>query len=684
MSTVGVLEILFHMGSFRNIDLYYQGLYYVKITCIYPAGKVKALRIERGPVFVPSNHPHYLHCPRLFEAENSISSRVFLVRYSDEVVKLHETAVFRAEITRTPGVPDSPLEVQVELFFTDLGGGITMNKVYKAVNEQFSELQFNRVSISKLKVAYPVLGVSQFIPVVFGDLYSSVVLSSFHCMLVNYKVKSENEAAESLFPKEGATLSAEKIERVYHSVVWLLALTHNKVRGLLLDILTESGAGKASGLLPNVITLPLTVENDEDLAQSEGDILRAPFTSCIKTRDKNEVTRIVLDEIEGVSHRITAVKQLLLTVIRDYPTLLIEVMEPAYHQQFRARASEQFNQDCKAKKFPILPDPLLSERHGALVKSRRKTRNNVHIDPLGVEDTDVFLRPELSHLIFEEIYSFDPSAFNELWSPYWFTTRMAPEYRETTHLFVLVHGFMGTTYDMKFVRDTLSLLLPHTVFLTSRTNEGRTEGSIDQMGERLAAEVLEFLSHITNLSKISFIGHSLGGIIIRAALPYLSEYKNKLNLLMTLNSPHLGCSNGGSKLIDAGIWVITKLKKSISLTQLSLTDDSNIENCYLYGLSRTEGLSWFKNIILASSGQDRYVPFESARIEAGKGENGQIEMVTSLLSGLVYTKLVRIDVNFGIEGKKIGALIGRSAHILMLDNRSLLTMLAYRYADAFI
>ena len=53
--------------------------------------------------------------------------------------------------------------------------------------------------------------------------------------------------------------------------------------------------------------------------------------------------------------------------------------------------------------------------------------------------------------------------------------------------------------------------------------------------------------------RISFLGHSLGGLIIRAALPHLEEYENKMYTFMTLSSPHLGYVYTKSKIIEAGI-----------------------------------------------------------------------------------------------------------------------------------
>ena len=63
--------------------------------------------------------------------------------------------------------------------------------------------------------------------------------------------------------------------------------------------------------------------------------------------------------------------------------------------------------------------------------------------------------------------------------------------------------------------------------LLSTSNENKTDGDIMEMGQRLATEVKFYVHNQcadVNLNKVSFIGHSLGGLIIRAALPYLAEF----------------------------------------------------------------------------------------------------------------------------------------------------------------
>jgi alpha-beta hydrolase superfamily lysophospholipase len=98
------------------------------------------------------------------------------------------------------------------------------------------------------------------------------------------------------------------------------------------------------------------------------------------------------------------------------------------------------------------------------------------------------------------------------------------------------------------------------------------------MGNRLATEVknhiIEFFPPDT-LQRLSFIGHSLGGVIIRAALPRLLELKDKFHTLMTFSSPHIGYKVNASSVIEAGIWVLQKFKSSNCLSQLTMADSLN-------------------------------------------------------------------------------------------------------------
>ena len=95
------------------------------------------------------------------------------------------------------------------------------------------------------------------------------------------------------------------------------------------------------------------------------------------------------------------------------------------------------------------------------------------------------------------------------------------------HIVIMVHGFQGNHGDMRVLRNHINLQNPHCVMMLSLANEDQTEGDLFEMGERLSSEVKKFIINFAPaecISKISFVGHSLGGLIIRAALPHLTEY----------------------------------------------------------------------------------------------------------------------------------------------------------------
>jgi len=78
----------------------------------------------------------------------------------------------------------------------------------------------------------------------------------------------------------------------------------------------------------------------------------------------------------------------------------------------------------------------------------------------------------------------------------------------------------------------------------------------------------------------------MGGVITRAALPYLERLKDKFHAFVSLCAPHLGFMYKTGKLFATGLWFMNKWKKSASLSQLRMADGKNLEDCYLYRLAQ--------------------------------------------------------------------------------------------------
>ncbi|OMO94818.1 hypothetical protein CCACVL1_05779 [Corchorus capsularis] len=88
------------------------------------------------------------------------------------------------------------------------------------------------------------------------------------------------------------------------------------------------------------------------------------------------------------------------------------------------------------------------------------------------------------------------------------------------HLVVMVHGILGSSSDWKFGAEQFVKSLPDKVVVhCSERNMSRlTLDGVDVMGERLAKEVLDVIQEKPNLRKISFVAHSVGGLVARYAI----------------------------------------------------------------------------------------------------------------------------------------------------------------------
>nr|XP_010919690.2 putative lipase YOR059C [Elaeis guineensis] len=88
------------------------------------------------------------------------------------------------------------------------------------------------------------------------------------------------------------------------------------------------------------------------------------------------------------------------------------------------------------------------------------------------------------------------------------------------HLVVMVHGILGSTADWKFAADQFVRLLPDKVIVhcSEKNMHQLTLDGVDIMGDRLAEEVLEVIERRPEIQKISFIAHSVGGLVARYAI----------------------------------------------------------------------------------------------------------------------------------------------------------------------
>lgn len=132
--------------------------------------------------------------------------------------------------------------------------------------------------------------------------------------------------------------------------------------------------------------------------------------------------------------------------------------------------------------------------------------------------------------------------------------------------------------------------------------------------------------------------------------------------------------------------MLTSWKRHSSLKELGLKDHDEITKTYLYKLSQAQGMGWFKNVILVSSPQDTYSPYDSSRIQLSMRNTSNLKtsqayenMVDSITMQLTCKTLRRVDVCFAFGKKNIDTFIGRAAHIAMINDKVTVDYFAYRY-----
>lgn len=93
------------------------------------------------------------------------------------------------------------------------------------------------------------------------------------------------------------------------------------------------------------------------------------------------------------------------------------------------------------------------------------------------------------------------------------------------HLVVMVNGLVGSSADWRYAAEQFVKRLPEKIVVhCSECNYSMlTFDGVDRMGERLAKEVEDVIKRWPGVRKISFVAHSLGGLVARYAIGRLYE-----------------------------------------------------------------------------------------------------------------------------------------------------------------
>lgn len=666
MNVKAVLEISILLNRLRNIQLYQQGMYQLEFECFTLENneviKAKPLCTESLNPATNTADLHNIRQGTINEKNSSIKSKIFALRASDDKVKIQEILTFYLEIdANREEFP--PIYIQSSLLFSNIGR-------HSFVAKNLSSLVLDCTKI--VKVQNPSRGVLSFLPLNFDS--KSVVSVEGIVALCLYDLVFDSEGVSDfacyLFPdKKGKVkkmIGGQEIDRKYSQVVSKLVNCRNYLTKTFENISIECGVVLGS-CIP-VMHLPVSFD-DPDFSKS--------FAENLKTHDAVTISNQIKLEVKLISFNVYEAFNLIKCHLSIHLKKFTSHLRKHYLRSLSTKFAEFIIKSEEKSTLDLLEiseDPVC---HLQKARSLRKSEFFLNSEPLEIQESD--LLPKLSQIpiIFEE--KFVPPKPNKSHSP------------SSQHLIVLVHGFQGNSFDMQSLKLVLDQVYPNLLILDSTFNENKTEGDIREMGDRLAQEVITSISYNfpDDPPLISFIGHSLGGLIIRAALPLLETFSSQFFTFMTLSTPHLGLLYS-SKLLGTGIWLINKVKTFESLDQICFKDCENLQESTLFNLSTANGLQWFEYIVLVGSAQDEYAPISSARIEICEKswkdqKNGPRyrKMAQNLLERISVTNVIKIDVHFQLN-QSIDTIIGRSAHIQLLENQEFLKTLVYSYPELFV
>lgn len=228
-----------------------------------------------------------------------------------------------------------------------------------------------------------------------------------------------------------------------------------------------------------------------------------------------------------------------LELVKFQPFIAKKYLQSRYFSNYEKSVKMRFYSKEISSLYDVLPNVKLN-RQDLKAHSKRKS----YLSSLREENSRGL--PYQQNLY--EFYNY-PIVFEEKWTPEENSKRSSDEESEDEkleeqkkskhkcHLIFLLHGYNGKGSDMANLKNALLKRFPEARIYTCKSNENAdtqerkdsTLSSIVKDGIKSLAKLvgremkkeIDRIEESTEIQKISMIGHSLGGLVLRAALKYL-------------------------------------------------------------------------------------------------------------------------------------------------------------------
>lgn len=203
-----------------------------------------------------------------------------------------------------------------------------------------------------------------------------------------------------------------------------------------------------------------------------------------------------------------------------------------------------------------------------------------------------------------------------------------PKIGRPLHLVVLTHGLVSNvTADLFYIKEQIDIMAEKTgqsIICKGYTgNAGKTEKGIKKQGRKLADWIIEELVPTYHPEKMSFVAHSLGGVVQSYALGYIektipdffSQWGIELVNFIAIASPFLGITSENPAYVKMALefGVVGKSGRDLGMSR-SLTGRKPILKRLPFGPSHTV-ISRFKHRTLyANAVNDGIVPLRTASL----------------------------------------------------------------------
>ena len=748
MAIKAVLEFAVGLSTFRNIDLLHQGAYAVRVSATVQA---QGAETQALPYVISASQSRKrrssLHCilpGRIEDRAAAAVSRLFLIRYVDEVVFLLDFAVFRISVD-----PEWLDQLTLSLDFELLYGDVPTLGTEESIREACRNASLVPVSKAQVRLRDVAYCQRRLVPIVFpGNAFARLGVV-FHSALVDYHYQVASDGAKSDRGREDLSqslanflfkapdgrrcdyVSGQTADSVYRTFVSTLTKSYKTLRKVYKAYSEHTHAsswrtlsavyspphlslpgspaqmpyisGKTTLLSSIAATDPNESLDSDSMSDIAEEVPHAPvsFSSRVASNDPVQLALTLALELNVVASQIhhlwSRTQDLVKANLRAIESVLSAELDRERLDLLSSlcrsshRSANTFTSTCALRRFADLDAQAarireaFSQEHADHVLVQTELQGDKVLAALFEEVT---LRAQCVLHGMTPLPCIDVSSDDSVsWSSDSDDTSATSSRK---HIVVLVHGFRGTAFDMLVIKRFFGLYFPQVAVLLSTANEGRTDDDIMVLGQRLASEVRAYLASQGNVGylKLSFIGHSLGGLIVRAAIPQLQEYQYALNAYMSLGTPHLGYVESGSPLIATGLWLLQTWGKSLALKQLAGKDAKQAKDTLLWRLAGNQSLARFRSVLLVASHQDSYVPYDSARLEVSNHTDLHTSayltrMADAALAGFRTSQLHRIDTVIPVAGQLLDNWLGRTAHVQLLESPAAIAALLCKFHDIF-